>query len=140
MPATLSTLENTPVTLFSDGDNLYWQQEGAYIFWDAYSGTKLTNYSMEAQKFPNEGSAPEGLYLVPQARYQERPGDWRDELGREDIGHEEIKGSGWSQILICLIFCRDVVLPQQYSIQTTSSSYTLLLSILFWIANFYCMN
>jgi hypothetical protein len=69
------------VTLLFDGEKLYWQERDFSTSWVAYSGRNHSSkdYSIEAQKNVGSGPIPEGQYMAPRTRYQERPEDtWSD--------------------------------------------------------------
>lgn len=77
-------LHSRDATLLFDGEKLHWRERGNLMSWLAYSGTehyiKTKDYSIEAQKTEDGGPIPEGWYLVPQERYQERPDDWWEDI------------------------------------------------------------
>lgn len=65
--------------LFFDGKTLFWLEEGDSTSWPAYSGRESywrnNRFAPEDQKAVNLGPLPEGTFLVPQSRFQERPDD-----------------------------------------------------------------
>ena len=99
--------DTTHASLYFDGETLYWQQPGYSISWRAYSGVRelweKKNFSVEAQKMRDKGPLPEGVYMVPQARYQKRPEElWESTLGWIGRGKWKWGYSAWGDHRIWL--------------------------------------
>ena len=75
-------------SLLFDGEKLYWQEFKHSSSWAGYSGRDIESkdFSIESQRNTNVGPIPEGSYLAPRTRYQERPDtiwtDMQHALGR----------------------------------------------------------